>query len=130
MTLKEERPSIQGRDATQDINHRTRAAGWGPRPTVGLSLKKQDKEVDRRGKVVTSNLDITILRDLWVCQMECLSGSGKCASGTPNYSAKVRDGLSLPEVLGQNGSGESQVSALRDPSTCFTGTRAETDRKH
>lgn len=100
MTLKEEIPSIRGRDGTQDINHRTRAAGWGPRPTVGLSLKNQDEEVDRRGKMVTSNLDITILRDLWVCQMECLSGSGKSASGIPNYSAKVGDGLSLHEVLG------------------------------
>ena len=72
--------------------------------------------------MVPSNLDITILRDLWDCQMECLSGSGKYVSGIPNYSAKVGDGFSLPEILGWNGSGESQVSALKDPSTSFTGT--------
>ena len=50
--------------------------------------------------MVTSNLDMTTLRGLWDCQMECLSGGGKYASGKHNYSAKRGDGFSLPEVLG------------------------------
>lgn len=77
--------------------------------------------------MVTSNLDMTILRCLWDCQMECLSGGRKYASVRHNYSAKIGDSFSLHEILGYDGSGKSQVSAMRDPSICFTGPRAGTD---